>query len=302
MDNPQLPLSSTTTLPQTTVPPSNIIIKQDSASLPITVTLDDSNYPLWSQLMDMRIGTQNKSGYLTGMKMKSSHEDPAYDTWVTENKRIKSWLIVSMSPPLMQRFIRLESAHDIWGAAPRTFYDSSDESCLFELNQRSFNTKQHGRPFSVYYDELLLIFQAIDHRLSSQATTVDGVVQSHSVVARLRVYIFLSGLDPDFAQVRGEILRKDPKLDLECTYACVRREVQQHLTMNRSLPTSESSAFVTQTPRTPLTVSVPKLRKDTHSSKPLMCSHGGGSGHSKARCYEIVGYPDWWDFTKRPRR
>ena len=34
----------------------------------------------------------------------------------------------------------------------------------------------------------------------------------------------------------------------------------------------------------------------------LMCSHCGEIGHSKQRCYEIIGYPDWWDFTKKPRK
>ncbi|WVY98680.1 hypothetical protein V8G54_030831 [Vigna mungo] len=40
-------------------------------------------------------------------------------------------------------FIRLESAHQIWDAALRTFYDGSDGTCFFELNQRSFSTKRH---------------------------------------------------------------------------------------------------------------------------------------------------------------
>nr|KYP39693.1 hypothetical protein KK1_038978 [Cajanus cajan] len=243
--------------------------------------------------MDMRIDARNKSGYLTGATKKPSTDDPTYDNWVTENKRVKSWLIDSMSPPLMQRFICLESAHQIWDAALRTFYDGSDETCLFELNQRSFSTKQHGRPLSTYYNELLSIFQEIDHRMSSSETTVNGVVQMHSSMARLRVHIFLSGLDSDFDQVRGEILRKDPKLDLESTYAYVRREHQQRITMGRPAPTSDSSALLSQVPHSSPVNHPPKHRKDSSSGKTLLCSHCGDSGHSKNRCYEIIGYPTW---------
>ncbi|KAK4270129.1 hypothetical protein QN277_023208 [Acacia crassicarpa] len=65
--------------------------------------------------------------------------------------------------------------------------------------------------------------------------------------------------------------------------------------MNRSLPTSDSSALVTQTPHLPLTISTSKPRKDGPTNKTLICSHCGDSGHSKARCYEIIGYPEWWD-------
>lgn len=34
----------------------------------------------------------------------------------------------------------------------------------------------------------------------------------------------------------------------------------------------------------------------------FVCNHCGESGHSKRRCYEIVGFPDWWDFSKKPRK
>ena len=34
----------------------------------------------------------------------------------------------------------------------------------------------------------------------------------------------------------------------------------------------------------------------------LVCFYCGEVGHSKQRCYEIIGYPDWRDFTKKPRK
>ena len=43
-------------------------------------------------------------------------------------------------------------------------------------------------------------------------------------IQRLRVHIFLAGLDNELEQIRGEILRKDPVPELEEVYALVRRE------------------------------------------------------------------------------
>uniref|UniRef100_A0A2C9WKE7 Retrotransposon gag domain-containing protein n=1 Tax=Manihot esculenta TaxID=3983 RepID=A0A2C9WKE7_MANES len=163
----------------------------------------------------MRIGSHNKAGYLTGEAKKPPPEDPIYAIWVTENYKVKSWLIDSMDPLLMQQFIRLSTAKEIWEAIAKTFYDESDETCLFELNQKFFSTTQNDRPLSTNYNELITIFQEIDHRMTSQEETVEGVVQMHSAMARLRVHIFLNGLDPEFDHVDGEILRKDPKLNLE---------------------------------------------------------------------------------------
>ena len=160
--------------------------------------------------MEMRIGACNKTGYLTGAAKNPEPEDPMFATWITESQRVKSWLIDSMSPLLMQRFIRLSTAKEIWETVSKTFYDGSDETRLFELNQKSFSIKQEGRPVSIYYNELMALFQEIDHRTASQGEIVEGVVQLHSTMHRLRVHIFLSGLDSEFEQVRGEILRKDP--------------------------------------------------------------------------------------------
>jgi hypothetical protein len=124
----------------------HIIVHQDNSAFPAGITLDETNYSLWSQLMEMRFGAQNKAGYLIGERKKPTPGDPDLGTWITENHKVKSWLIDSMSPLLMQHFIRLPTAKDIWEAVSKTFYDGSDETCIFELNQRSFHTMQNGRP------------------------------------------------------------------------------------------------------------------------------------------------------------
>ncbi|KAF2286069.1 hypothetical protein GH714_010150 [Hevea brasiliensis] len=128
------------------VPP--IIIHQDNAAFPTSIILDDTNYPLWSQLMEMRIGASNKAGYLTRETKKPPPEDPNFGTWITENHGVKSWLIDSMSPSLMQRFIRLSTANEIWEAVSRTFYDGSNEARLFELNRNLFLPHKMGESSS----------------------------------------------------------------------------------------------------------------------------------------------------------
>jgi hypothetical protein len=63
--------------------------------------------------MEMCIGTCNKVGYLTGAAVKLAPNDPNYDTWIIKNHKVQSWPIESMSPHLMQRFIRLVIAREI---------------------------------------------------------------------------------------------------------------------------------------------------------------------------------------------
>lgn len=115
---------------------SNSIIVQNiqDAPFPAGVILDDTNFPLWSQLMEMHIGARNKLGFLTGTSVKPATNEKTIGTWTTDNSRVRSWLINSMTPTLMRRFIRHKTAVEIWSAVSKTFYDGTDETQLFELN------------------------------------------------------------------------------------------------------------------------------------------------------------------------
>ncbi|KAI5316949.1 hypothetical protein L3X38_036656 [Prunus dulcis] len=62
-------------------------------------------------------------------------------------------------------------------------------------------------------------------------------------VDRFHVHLFLAVLDPEFDQVRGEILCKDPKLDLHQTFSYVRRDSQQRMSMTGA---QEASVMVAQ--------------------------------------------------------
>ncbi|KAL6198755.1 hypothetical protein ACLB2K_028544 [Fragaria x ananassa] len=216
----------------------------------------------------MRIRAQGNVGYLTGAKVTSDENSPKFETWATENERVKSWLIDSMEPSLINRYIRLPTAKDVWEAVEKTFYDDSDETRIFELNKKCFAARQNGQPLPTYYNELVGIFQEIDQRIASQNNTVAGVVQEMTAMACMRVHMFLSGLDSEYDQVSGEILGKDPKFSLEQSYSYVRKVHSDQQVMGH---TFESSVMVVQ-------------RKQ-----------GPPPGFSNAP-------PDWWDFTRRPRK
>ena len=51
-----------------------------------------------------------------------------------------------------------------------------------------------------------------------------GIASYQKLLQRKRVHIFLTRLEGDFEQVRGEILRKDPIPELEECYALVHHE------------------------------------------------------------------------------
>ena len=98
----------------------------------------------------------------------------------------------------------------------------------------------------------------------------EDVVIYRRSVERLRVHIFLTGLDEEFDQVRGEILRKDIIPDLEECYSLIRREDIRQSKLNKKVDSETSAMIARQQPQ----------RKFVDKS-PLHCTHCKKKGHTK---------------------
>ena len=67
---------------------------------------------------------------------------------------------------------------------------------------------------------------------------------------------------------------------------------------------SENTAMITNRHQRGTGSSFAKGKHSPGSGKPnnYVCTHCGETGHSKLRCYELIGYPEGWDFSKNPRK
>ena len=178
--------------------------------------------------MEIRIGARYKGGHLTSETKKPDPADLRREAWITENHIVKRSLIDSMTPPLTQWFTQLPTATEIWEAVARTFYDGSDETWIFELNQKSFFYK--------------IEWSAITHNLQWTNSHLSRDRLPNPVTGRNSRRHGSTSLSHDKASgahlpqwsgpsvwpgLGGGILRKDPKLELDNAYAYVRREHQQ---------------------------------------------------------------------------
>ncbi|XP_052287864.1 uncharacterized protein LOC127899087 [Citrus sinensis] len=252
------------------------------------IILTETNYDVWSQIMEMHLAEREKLSYIRSNTKPFEESSKEYEKWYSENQKVKRWLLISMSPEIMKRYLRIPTAYEIWDALSKAFYDGSDELQVFTLNQKAFSTKQNGQPLSKFYGELVEIFRELDHRDKVVMKDPEDVVIYRRSVERLRVHIFLAGLDEEFDQVRGEILRKDIIPDLEECYSLIRREDIRQSKLNKKVDSETSAMIARQQPQ----------RKFVDKSS-LHCTHCRKKGHTKEQCFEIIGYPDWWDTRKK---
>ncbi|KAL6348581.1 hypothetical protein AAG906_016099 [Vitis piasezkii] len=92
----------------------NTIVFQSEGTFNPRIILTESNYDVWSQLVEMHILEWEKVPYIQG-KTKPPKES-------------KIWLLMSMSPEIMKRYLHLPTAQEIWSALSNAaFYDGIDE-------------------------------------------------------------------------------------------------------------------------------------------------------------------------------
>ncbi|CAL5398040.1 unnamed protein product [Camellia sinensis] len=280
------------------------IIVQSESVFNAGIILTESNYDIWSQLMEMHLAEREKLSFIRGKKTPPAESEDGYEKWYADNQKVKRWLLMSMSPEIMKRYLRLPTAHEIWSALSKAFYDGSDELQVFSLNQKAFTARQSGKSLFVYYGELTEIFQELDHRDTVVMNDPNDIEAYQQSIERLRVHIFLAGSEEFFEQIHGEILRKDPVPNLEECYSLIRRKVVRRTTLKGESENTEASAMVAKNRPNQQERMTPNHHKPTNGvdKSTYKCTHCNQFGHTKNRCFELVGYPEWWDPSRDPRK
>ena len=115
-----------------------IIIQFESSSFNAGIVLTETNYDLWSQILEMHIAEEERRSFIRGNSRPPAEKDDGYEKWYADNQKVKRWLLISMSPEIMKRYIRLPTARDVWKALSKAFYDGADELQVFFLEPEGF--------------------------------------------------------------------------------------------------------------------------------------------------------------------
>ena len=92
-----------------------IIIQHEGSSFNSGIVLNEINYDMWSQMLDMQIVEKEKLSFIRGTSPppKEKEKDEGYEKWYSDNQKVKRWLLMSMSPEIMKRYICLPTTQDI---------------------------------------------------------------------------------------------------------------------------------------------------------------------------------------------
>ena len=76
----------------------NAIVFQSEGTFNPEIILTESNYDVWLQLVEMHIVEREKHSYIRGKTNTLKESEDGYEKWYADNQKVKSWLLMSMSP------------------------------------------------------------------------------------------------------------------------------------------------------------------------------------------------------------
>ncbi|KAJ0076638.1 hypothetical protein Patl1_35373 [Pistacia atlantica] len=90
-----------------------IHVQSENVGFKSGIILNETNYDVWSQIMEMHIAGREKLEYIMGKTLQPTETNASYAKWYAENQKVKGWLLTSMSPEIMKQYLRLRTARDL---------------------------------------------------------------------------------------------------------------------------------------------------------------------------------------------
>lgn len=113
---------------------------------------------------------------------------------------------------------------------------------------------------------------------------------------KIRVYVFLDGLDDRLGKVRSDVLQLQPFPIVEQAYAHVRREDIRQAVMTSGSDIAPGAVMASKG----FKPGKPKSKRQSDGGK---CTHCGYMRRTRETCLKLHGYPEWWnDFQARKKR
>ena len=185
----------------------NVDHLSSGSSLQITIhKLNGKNYLEQSQSVKLAIDGLGKLGYLIGKVKKPATNDPTFPTWRSKNSLVMAWLLNSMEATIAKLNLFLPTAKDVWDSVRETYSDLENSSQIFELKSKLWQSKQGDREVTVYYDEMVTLWQELDQCYEDVWENPNDYVRFMKWEESDRVYMLLAGVNCSLDDVKGRIL------------------------------------------------------------------------------------------------
>ncbi|KAL2242389.1 UNVERIFIED_CONTAM: Retrovirus-related Pol polyprotein from transposon RE1 [Sesamum indicum] len=269
----------------------------------VSAPFDGSNYLTWARSIRFALGARGKEGFIDGTCPKPAQEPTEMEQWRKGDCMVISWILNSITRDIAEAFLYTSSARNLWLDLESRF-GQSNGPLLFQIQREICSTSQGNKSIAAYDIKLKKLW---DEQLSLDPLPVCscGAGRKFAEKAEFTQLIqFLMGLNDAYDHVRNQILLMDPLPSMGKAFSMILQVEKQREVNARSIELDKEEAMTVQSAdtRRQFVPKNPVKKRNTIDKKQMYCVHCKKTGHLRENCFELNGYPDWYEDLMRQRK
>ena len=271
--------------------------------------LNGENYSLWSVLMKTAISGRGMVSHVTGVPPSPPRTDPAFAQWQQADHCVFTWLIQNIEPRLVSRISQHPTAKHIWDALAVTYGSGGDRIQVYDLQFKASTLRQGHSSLDEIWSRLQEIWISIDQKQKNPMKYQEDIEIHDKFIQDQRLCQFVYAIDSKYESTKREILKLNPLPSVDFAYNLVQQEETRLQVLQ---PANTSGAVTTEGIGAGLAVrgwqnhaggsrgggragNYRNRRSDEEDKSKLVCSYYKRKKHTKDSCFELIGYPEWWE-------
>ncbi|XP_056697354.1 uncharacterized protein [Spinacia oleracea] len=254
-----------------------------------------SNYDEWAKAVRRSLVSKFKFGFIDG----SITEPTSYKTkmkhWIAVNSMVVSWITNTVAENLRSQLEDFDVVEELWTHLRKRFCVVSGtricyiKTAIGACKQTSTDTvTEYYACLSKLWKELVMYARV--PRCTCGACKCNIAQQVGDIRAEDHLHYFLIRLDEPYEAIHAQLLAQVPLPSVDVAY--------QTVVNTESLRVKEGQAG-----HNVMAFKVEARPKQRYGEgEKLFCQHCNREGHSEETCYQIIGFPEWWDEKKRGGR
>ncbi|XP_020867402.1 uncharacterized protein LOC110224763 [Arabidopsis lyrata subsp. lyrata] len=281
------------------ITPYSLFSADNPGAMISAVVLTGENYNEWAAEMLNALRAKKKIGFIDGTLKKPAVAGPDLESWTSVNSMVIGWLRTSITPRVRSTVSFLTNALELWENLRQRF-SIGNKVRVSHLRSQIALCRQDGQTVIDYYGKIAKLWDELYTYKPLPVCSCGGCTcEVYQTIAKEReeekVNQFVMGLDESrFANVIHAITDASPTPSLEEAYSRVIREEQRNFVAKAREQQQDAVGFVARRDSFSSGSSAGDQRLESSGrERSLLCSNCGRTGHEKAFCWQLIGYPEW---------
>ncbi|KAL2228047.1 UNVERIFIED_CONTAM: Retrovirus-related Pol polyprotein from transposon TNT 1-94 [Sesamum indicum] len=269
----------------------------------VTTPFDGNNYFTWARSIRFALGARGKEGFIDGTCTKPEQDKTEIEQWRRADYMVITWILNSISKDIAEAFLYTTSSRNLWLDLEARF-GASNGPLLYQLQKEVSSVSQGNTSLAAYSIKLKKLWD-------EQATLDPPPICSCGAGTKFaektnftQLIQFLMGLNDAYDHIRNQILVMDPLPSMGRAYSMILQVEKQREVNAKSLDFNKEEVMAVQTADTRRQNGFknPIKKRSAAEKKQMYCTHCKKSGHIREQCFEINGYPKWYEELMKQRK